>query len=300
VNQNGYLYIYTSNETSYDVFFDNLQVTHVRGRLLEETHYYPFGLTMAGISSKALNGAPENKKKFIGQLLDDELGLNWYQFRYRNHDPQIGRFIQIDPLASEYVYNSPYAYAENKLGLGFDLEGLELQNFNTVLRHAGIDVQQKNAEIQVKANQMYTAAEPYAKGTFKALKYVALGAGILTASPAAIILGIPALGLNIGKDIMEAKNPDDPKLKEVPTGVGEAVGLAVDKTKEKVTGEKSDGLFQALGGLVESLFSAKDVAKKPIVSTKPAENIDKANAVKEVIGNTKEVVEKITDKPKDK
>lgn len=99
---------------------------------------------------------------------------------------------------------------------------------------------------------------------------------------------------------MEAKNPDDPKLKEVPTGVGEAVGLAVDKTKEKVTGEKSDGLFQALGGLVESLFSAKDVAKKPIVSTKPAENIDKANAVKEVIGNTKEVVEKITDKPKDK
>ena len=86
-----------------------------------------FGVTMAGISSKALNGIMENKKKFISQMLDDEFGLNWYQFRYRNHDPQIGRFWQIDPISSKYVYNSTYAYAENKVGMGFDLEGLELQ-----------------------------------------------------------------------------------------------------------------------------------------------------------------------------
>ena len=89
---------------------------------------------MAGISSKAA-GSIENKKKFIGQEFahdefSDGSGLDIYEFKYRMHDPQTGRFLQVDPLASDYVYNTPYAYAENKLGMGFDLEGLELALFN--------------------------------------------------------------------------------------------------------------------------------------------------------------------------
>ena len=89
-----------------------------------ETHYYPFGLTMQGISSKAA-GKLDSKTKFVGQELDDELGWNTYQFRFRTHDPQIGRFLQIDPLADRYVYNSTYAYAENDVINSIDLEGLE-------------------------------------------------------------------------------------------------------------------------------------------------------------------------------
>jgi 5-methylcytosine-specific restriction endonuclease McrA len=51
--------------------------------------------------------------------------LDWIQFKWRNHDPQIGRFIEIDPLANDYVYNSTYAFSENKVTGHVELEGLE-------------------------------------------------------------------------------------------------------------------------------------------------------------------------------
>jgi RHS repeat-associated protein len=90
---------------------------------------------MAGISSKALAfGEPKNKEHtFQDQRLDDDLGLNWVQFKWRNHDPQIGRFIEIDPLSEKYDYNSTYAFSENKLTVHVELEGLEAEYINSFL-----------------------------------------------------------------------------------------------------------------------------------------------------------------------
>ncbi|MBS0027278.1 DUF6443 domain-containing protein [Chitinophaga sp. 22321] len=109
IKKNGFIYVYTSNESVQDVFFDNIVVAHNPGPLLEETHYYPFGLTMAGISSKALkNPYVENRDNFNGIEQTTELGLNQYEAFYRTLDPQIGRWWQMDPASSNYMGINPY------------------------------------------------------------------------------------------------------------------------------------------------------------------------------------------------
>ena len=73
-----------------------------------------------------INGSENNYKTYQGQELTEDLGLNLHEWKYRFSDPAIGRFISIDPLAVDYTYNSTYAFQENKLGLGIELEGAEL------------------------------------------------------------------------------------------------------------------------------------------------------------------------------
>jgi RHS repeat-associated protein len=125
IAKNGYLYVYCSNESDQDVFFDNLQVIHTRGPLLEETTYSPWGLTLAGISSKAAGKLENTMNKFQGQEYNGDLGVDAYEFKYRMDDPQIGRFWQVDPLADKYVHNSTYAFSENKVTGHVELEGKE-------------------------------------------------------------------------------------------------------------------------------------------------------------------------------
>lgn len=127
---NGYVYIYVSNESPVNVFFDNLQGVHNRGAILEETHYYPFGLAMAGISSRAAGGV-ENKRRFNdgteleSKEFSDGSGLDLYATEFRSYDPQIGRFHQIDALTELNVDFSGYVFANNNPILYNDPWGLD-------------------------------------------------------------------------------------------------------------------------------------------------------------------------------
>jgi RHS repeat-associated protein len=132
MSRNGYLYVWVSNETQgWDVFFDNFLVQYKQGPVLEENHYYPFGLTMAGISDKAVKtNYAENKYRYNkgselqNKEFSDGSGLELYTTNYRLFDPQLGIFHQIDPLAEINEDQSPYSYAQNDPVLYNDPFGL--------------------------------------------------------------------------------------------------------------------------------------------------------------------------------
>ena len=64
---------------------------------------------------------------FQGQEHDDEIKGkgNSVNYKYRMHDPRLGRFFAVDPLANDYPWNSVYAFSENRVIDGIDLEGAE-------------------------------------------------------------------------------------------------------------------------------------------------------------------------------
>jgi len=111
-------------------FFNFLEIVHSKKRVCEEKkriNYYPFGLKHRGYNN-VVNSNGNSTAQKIGyqeQMLDDDLGLNWYGFKYRNYDPSLARFHNIDPLAEDYYYNGTYNFAENKVIQYNELEGLE-------------------------------------------------------------------------------------------------------------------------------------------------------------------------------
>jgi|JI7StandDraft_1071085.scaffolds.fasta_scaffold248543_1 hypothetical protein len=65
------------------------------------------------------------------------------------HDPRVGRFFAIDPLFKSFPWNSPYAFSENRVIDGFELEGLEVVLFNkdkeNMMYNVGIDNDDRSA-----------------------------------------------------------------------------------------------------------------------------------------------------------
>ena len=151
-------------------------------RIIEENHYYPFGLKHTNYNSDKnmytkemqvlkIKPLPPLFKtsydfKYGGKELQEELGLNNYDFGARNYDPAIGRWMNIDPLAETSRRFSPYTYALNNPVFFIDPDGMQAQGADGLTDDQWInahgDVNKEDAYKQENTATTKSKALPYA------------------------------------------------------------------------------------------------------------------------------------------
>ena len=143
VNFDTNVYKYVFNYTDH---LGNIRLSYTKDeatglpKIMEENNYYPFGLKHTNYNTTVLKLRGSStipavsgiyKYKYQGQERQDELGLNWDSFKWRNYDPAIGRFMSIDPIGEKYHWQTNYAFGSNQVVHSRELEGLEAEyDFN--------------------------------------------------------------------------------------------------------------------------------------------------------------------------
>jgi RHS repeat-associated protein len=176
IKRNGWLYVYLSNESNQNIYFDDMVVNHKRGPALQQTNYYAFGLEIPGLASSALGfGGTENRYKYNGKELQSQefsngSGLTWNDYGARMYDAQIGRWMTLDPKADQMRRHSPYNFAFDNPMRFIDPDGMGPTDINitggeTFRKQAFNDLQKLSATALVLLdNGQVVAANNIPKG----------------------------------------------------------------------------------------------------------------------------------------
>jgi RHS repeat-associated protein len=121
----GYVFIYLSFEDLSNnlVYFDDLKITYTPTNIVQSNEYYPFGMQTANSWTR-----DNTTNKFLydaGSELNSTTGL--YDLPFRNYDATLGRFFQVDALATTSHNVTPYHYAGNNPVAANDPSGLVKQ-----------------------------------------------------------------------------------------------------------------------------------------------------------------------------
>jgi RHS repeat-associated protein len=103
-----------------------LEITNPETALIvQEEHYYGFGLGMAGLDFNAPGNA-EHRYTYNGKEEVPDFGLGWLDYGARHYQADIGRWAGVDALADKYAPVSPYVYVANNPLLFVDPDGAQI------------------------------------------------------------------------------------------------------------------------------------------------------------------------------
>jgi RHS repeat-associated protein len=149
-----YVYNYTDHLGNIRLSYSKDPATNAL-KVIEENHYYPFGLKHTGYNSDKYYIAPNpvikwpNKGDYVDTIIipynpatfnaslnydykfenkewQDELSLNLYDFGLRQYDPAIGRWTSMDPVT--HFEQSPYVAFDNNPVFWTDPDGADTRD----------------------------------------------------------------------------------------------------------------------------------------------------------------------------
>jgi RHS repeat-associated protein len=97
--------------------------------IIQENHYYPFGLNMTGPWDSP-QWQPGNAYQYNGKEWNEDLGLDLYDYGARWYDAAVGRWGQMDPLAEKYAGWSAYNYVMGNPLLLIDPYGMASSTYD--------------------------------------------------------------------------------------------------------------------------------------------------------------------------
>lgn len=255
-----------------------------------EQNYYPFGLEHKGYNNVSY-GVKNNLKTYQGQEFTEDLGLNTHEWKYRISDPTIGRFWQIDPLAEDYTYNSTYAFQENTLGMGIELEGLETWNWDDEISDEAImrgtaGSHDFNPDNPNHENLIYPGPPSTGTKVINGVKNIAMGTvgavgsaaviaesgglAALAGGTTALTLSITEIGIGIGQigDALVNDGTNEPLHKS------SSLGGLVAHQKGSEYAEIIDAGFQFLPGMLSGGNLSTIVKMRDITLSSTIQGID--------------------------
>ncbi len=93
------------------------------GTVLQDNSYYPFGMKFEGLSYENTATSSLNKYLYNGKEMQDDFGLEWYDYGARFYDPVLGRFHTPDRFSEKYLNQSQYQYGLNNPLKFIDING---------------------------------------------------------------------------------------------------------------------------------------------------------------------------------
>jgi RHS repeat-associated protein len=96
------------------------------GVVKELNDYYAFGAK----HSRSDHPQNDNRFKYNGKELQITGNLPYLDYGARKYDSRTGRWFNIDPLAEKYLRYSPYIYVANNPVKLFDLNGMDIWEFD--------------------------------------------------------------------------------------------------------------------------------------------------------------------------